>query len=138
MKRIIIGAAILLIAVVVFLPRASDDVEVSPGGDVGAAGGLGSVDRPEINLDPAQVPQDLRDLIPFAEEWGIGDDVIRSDVEEAASEQEKERFSQGLEGRTARITEWLDSFGTELMSDEAAAFMYMLSALDEMEAWPDR
>jgi hypothetical protein len=34
----------------------------------------------------------------------------------------------------ARITAWLDSFGGGTMSDEAAAFMYMQLALEEMLA----
>ena len=30
-------------------------------------------------LDTAKVPADLRDLVPFAQRWGIGDDVARSE-----------------------------------------------------------
>ncbi len=137
MRRVIVGASILVGVAVVFLPRVSDDAEVSSGGEVEDRRASGDIDRPDIRLDADNIPPDLRDLIPFAEEWGIGDDVIRSDVEEAASDEEKRRFSQALRGRTDRVTEWLDSFGMELMSDEAAAFMYMLSALDEMGVWPD-
>jgi hypothetical protein len=138
LKRIVIAGAALLIVALFLLPQESDDVEGVPGEGVGDVRGFDSVDRPDINLDPAKVPRDLRDLIPFAEEWGIGDDVIRAHVEEAASDLDKERFSQALGGRTARVTEWLDSFGMELMSDEAATYMYMLSALDEMGIWPDQ
>ena len=35
------------------------------------------------------------------------------------------------------LVEWLDSFGDELMSEEAGTFMYMLEALDESGLWPD-
>ena len=136
-KRIIIGFAALLIAAVLLLPRQTDDVEIAPAGEALEGRSLDRVDRPEITLDPSNVPRDLRDLIPFAEEWGIGDDVIRSDVEESATEQEKEQFRTALTGRTDRVTEWLDSFGTESMSDEAGTFMFMLVALDEMGIWPD-
>ena len=83
------------------------------------------------------VPDDLRDLIPIAAEWGIGDDVIRGDKGERASPEQKELFEAALTGRTARVTAWLDSFGSEPMSEEAGVFMYMLEALDEMGLWPD-
>ena len=137
LKRIVIAFTALLILGVVLLPRQADDVGTPPAGEAVDGAGLDRVDRPIITLDPSRVPRDLQDLIPVAEEWGIGDDVIRSDVEEAASATEKERFRAALTGRTARVTEWLDSFGMDPMSDEAATFMYMLEALDEMGIWPD-
>ncbi|MBN1276408.1 MAG: hypothetical protein JXA35_02865, partial [Deltaproteobacteria bacterium] len=94
--------------------------------------------RPEISLDPEKIPDNLRDIIPMAEKWGIGDDVIRDDFEEKTSEIEKDEFRSKLKGRTAEVTVWLDSFkdGME-MSEEAGHFMYMLEALDEMGLWPD-
>jgi hypothetical protein len=84
-------------------------------------------------LDPEAVPQHLRDLLPMATKWGIGDDVIRDDFQEKASEEEKLELQRLLNGKGQAINDWLDSFGNNLMSDEAAAFMYMMLGLDEME-----
>lgn len=92
----------------------------------------------EIDIAIENVPENLRDLIPMAEKWGIGDDVIRNDFEEKTTESEKEEFKSKLKGRTAEVTAWLDSFKDGLeMSEEAGHFMYMLEALDEMGLWPD-
>jgi hypothetical protein len=99
---------------------------------------LTAENRPSINIPPENVPENLRDLIPMAEKWGIGDDVIRDDFEEKTTDEEKEEFKGKLKGRTADINTWLDSFKDGLdMSEEAGHFMYMLEALDEMGLWPD-
>ena len=84
-------------------------------------------------LDTMQVPADLRHLAPLAEEWGIGDDVDRGAKVDASSAAERDALRTALAPHHARITAWLDSFaqGTP-MPDEAAAFMYMQLALEEM------
>lgn len=106
--------------------------EVLPAGEMKARYHL-TIDRYEPPpLNPAVVPDHLRDLLPLARKWGVGDDIIRDDLEEKASEAEKQELQLALRGRTRSITEWLDSFGNALMPEEAAAFMYMLQALDEM------
>jgi hypothetical protein len=98
--------------------------------------GLYAENRPEIQLDHGKVPEDLRDLIPMAEKWGIGDDVIRSDFQDKAGEEEKLALKRRLGGRGERINAWLDSFGDgAAMTEEAAAFMYMLLGIDEMGLW---
>jgi len=126
-----------VLAVVVVLRLRQPRVEVAPAGELRESLGLSVDDYDQLDIDPANVPEDLRDLIPIAEQWGIGDDVIRGDYGESASEEQKARFKAALTGRTTRVTEWLDSFGTELMSEEAGVFMYMLEALDELGLWPD-
>ena len=89
--------------------------------------------KPQIILNKKEVPIDLQDLISMAEKWGIGDDIIRSDFEDKASEFEKNELRQKLDGRHIRLDEWLDSFndGKE-MPESAAAFMYMTLAFEEM------
>jgi hypothetical protein len=89
-------------------------------------------------LDSTQVPEDLRDLVPLAEKWGIGDDVDRGEFQSKASRSDKEALKAALAGRNKRITQWLDSFSeSKPMPDEAAAFMYMQLGLDEMGLWVD-
>jgi hypothetical protein len=90
------------------------------------------------DLDPEKVPDKLRDLLGLAIKWGIGDDIIRDDFEQKASEDEKQELKKALTGRTSEISQWLDSYSKDkAMSEEAACYMYMLKALDEMGLWPD-
>jgi hypothetical protein len=83
-------------------------------------------------LDPAKVPADLRDLVPFAQHWGIGDDVARSERVQKATAAERSELHATFGPRQARITAWLDSFGRGAMPEEAAAFMYTQLAIEEM------
>lgn len=62
----------------------------------------------------------------------VGDDIIHDDIEEKASDEQKQAFSAKLAGRTKDVNAWLNSFDDGEMSDEAGHFMYMLQALDEM------
>jgi hypothetical protein len=88
--------------------------------------------RPDTRLDRARVPADLRHLIPLAEKWGVGDDIIRNDMIDEASDAEKRELHDALYEADDRVTEWLTTFPTGEMSDEAAAFMHMQEALAEM------
>lgn len=83
-------------------------------------------------LDAARVPEDLRDLVPVAQRWGIGDDVARSERVQKATAAEKSELRAAFGPRQARITAWLDSFGQGAMPEEAAAFMYTQLAIEEM------
>jgi hypothetical protein len=95
--------------------------------------GLYAENRPAIRLDPARVPAHLHDLIPLAETWGIGDDLIRFDFQQKAPEAAKRELMTALEGRAAQVQQWLDSQpDTQALSDEVATFMYLLLAWDEV------
>lgn len=83
-------------------------------------------------LDPDQVPEPLRDLLPLAAKWGIGDDIIRSDLQAKVGVDEKRELQEALKGKSVPITRWLDAFGTDPMSAEAGSFMYMLLGIEEM------
>ena len=106
--------------------------EVAPADVIQRCHGLTADNRPTITLDSSKVPADLRDLIPLAQHWGIGDDVIRNDVIAKSTPEERQTLRQSLAPRGARITAWLDSFPPNGLSDEAAAFMYMQLALEEL------
>ena len=98
------------------------------GSDAPAAG-----DVRATRLDPEKVPEDLRHLTPLAQEWGIGDDVDRGTKVDGSTPAEREALRSAITPHHARITAWLDTFGDGAsMSDEAAAFMYMQLALEEM------
>lgn len=83
-------------------------------------------------LDSARVPADLRDLVPLAQRWGIGDDASRSEQIEKATDAERSELRAAFGPRQERITAWLDSFGQGAMPEEAAAFMYAQLAIEEM------
>ena len=138
---LIVLVIIVIVAVVVVLrsrSRRMQHGEILPSKQMQEKYGLYAENRPDIKIDPMQVPENLRDLIPMAEKWGVSDDIIRSDIEEKASDAEREAFRAKLKGRTKQVTDWLDSFGAERpMSEEAGHFMYMLEALDEMKLWSD-
>lgn len=83
-------------------------------------------------IDASNVPVDLRPLIPLAERWGIGDDVERAAYIDQSTAADRGALKAAVTPYDARITGWLDSFGADPMSDEAAAFMYMQLAIAEM------
>ncbi len=56
----------------------------------------------------------------------------RADYVEQATAADREALREAVRPHQARITAWLDSFGADPMSDEAAAFMYMQLAIEEM------
>ena len=112
--------------------------EILPANEMKAKYNLTAERYKPPRLDPEKVPEQLRDLLPLAAKWGIGDDIIREDFEQKASEGEKQELKNSLSGRTAEVTQWLDSFEIgKPMPEEAACFMYMLEALAEMRLWPD-
>jgi len=88
------------------------------------------------SLDPQSVPADLRPLIPLARLWGIGDDVERLAKVDGATSAERAELRRAVAPHQARITQWLDSFGQGLMSQEAATYMYMQLAIEEMTGLP--
>lgn len=86
-----------------------------------------------VKIDSSKVPADLRNLTPFAEKWGVSDDILRGDLQAKASSEDKAALSAVLKGRNGHITQWLNSYSKGFtMTDEAAAFTYMQRGLDEM------
>lgn len=83
-------------------------------------------------LSENNVPAEFVDLLPLATKWGIGDDAIRGDVTDAATEVDKRELASALAGKLGAIDRWIASFPEGGMSDEAAAFMYMGEAIEEL------
>ncbi len=83
-------------------------------------------------IQAADVPPNLRHLIPLAERWGIGDDVDRFEFIERTTAADRQALVKAIAPHQEAITAWLDSFGTHPLTDEAAAFMYMQLAVEEM------
>ena len=89
--------------------------------------------RNGMTLSIDNVPDALKGLFPLAIKWGIGDDAIRGDVTDSATESDIQELVAALTGRLDSIDRWIDSYPEGTMTDEAAAFMYMGEAIEEME-----
>jgi hypothetical protein len=83
-------------------------------------------------FDDMKVPVDLRDLIPVAQRFGIGDDVCRGQVIRRTRVADRNAVALALKPRTQRIQGWLDSLGEPPYGTEAACFFWFLEALEEM------
>lgn len=125
-------ALAFLIGVFDFFRRARTRSTIASAAELQKRFGLHAEYRPVIKLDAARVPTHLRHLIPLAEKWGIGDDIIRNDFIDKAASSEKQELHDALYGPFEAITAWLNSFGSGPLPKEAEAFMYMQGALDEM------
>jgi hypothetical protein len=98
-------------------------------------GSENELESSRVSISQEDVPDHLRDLIPLAEYWGIGDDPIRHDLLSTASPQEISALRTKLAGRTDAINGWLDSLdSSKPMSDGAAAFMFMILAMEESQS----
>ncbi|MDY0953919.1 hypothetical protein SOM22_04960 [Stenotrophomonas rhizophila] len=133
--------ALLLVGLVIAAPAsAARPVNALRHGDIAPADAFRAAYAPDAivaartPLDPAKVPASLRGLVPLAEYWGIGDDVLREMLQEGESPAKKKAMADAVTPHNAAITAWLDGLRTgEPMSDEAAAFMYMQLGLTELE-----
>lgn len=94
--------------------------------------GLVAANRPVLHLTPANVPEKLRHLIPLAELWGVGDDLIRDDMVRCASREAIAELKHLVEAHDDLLDEWLA--GPEAddpsPSDEYLAFSTMRMAAD--------
>ena len=98
----------------------------------GDASSRASIDQ-AATLDTTRIPAELRSLAPLAAEWGIGDDDERAQKMERSTREERAALRAAVLPHDQRITAWLDSFGTGAeMSEEAAAYMYLRLAIEEM------
>ena len=144
MKIACLLVVIIVVAIVIVRRLQPKIGEILPADEMKRKYGLTAENRPEIHIDPELVPESLRDLIPMAEKWGIGDDIIRGDVCDRATEDERKAFQDALRGRLNAVTAWLDGFDgfddsskDNCMTEDAGHFMYMQIALDEMGLWTD-
>jgi hypothetical protein len=106
--------------------------EIGRVGDLKRKFGLTAENRPKILLDPTRVPEQFRGLIPLAERWGIGDDLVREDCVMKATEAELTELLSIGSVYDAMLTEWL--VGPESYSpnptDEYVAFSCLGMAWD--------
>jgi hypothetical protein len=82
------------------------------------------------------LPEDLRDLVPLAQTWGLGDDVARAYFLRRATREDKAELRAAMMSHGDRISAWLDSLGPEgIVTPEAGCFLYLLEACAELGLW---
>jgi hypothetical protein len=65
---------------------------------------LVSANRPVIHLNPKNVPEKLRRLVPLAELWGVGDDLIRDDFARSAPRAAIDELKRGVQAHETYST----------------------------------
>jgi hypothetical protein len=111
--------------------------EIAPADVLQRRYNLYAENRPVIRLDATRVPVHLRDLIPLAEKWGIGDDIIRFDFIETSAAADQQELLREVGPWFDEVEAWLATADPGAMSDEMEAFMYMTTAWDEVRAGMD-
>jgi hypothetical protein len=81
--------------------------EVLPAGEMRKKYGLTAENRPIIRLDPKKVPKELRHLIPWAEKFGISDDLIREDFFAKTSAKEIAELKKLMSQHDDLLDAWL-------------------------------
>lgn len=81
----------------------------------------------------AKVPTALRSLAAAASKYGIGDDVCRPMIMKKVPKATRTRLIKAVDKLSPKVQAWLDSFGGgENMTVEAAAYMYLYEAIEEI------
>lgn len=70
---------------------------------------LTGVRAQEVDFDERDVPKSLRHLIPLARVWGIGDDVLREDLQDAADPTALRELKALVTAANDDLDEWLTS-----------------------------
>lgn len=115
-------------------PKPDARWEVLPAGEMRRKYGLYAENRPVVKLDPKRVPEQLRELIPLAEKFGISDDLIREDFFAKTPKSELTKLKRTLSKYDDFLDEWLagpEADGPSF-SDEYIAFSAMRMGVDCM------
>lgn len=94
--------------------------------------GLVSENRPALRLNREKVPEKLRHLIPYAEVWGVGDDLVRDDMVRKAPKQVVDELKRVIELNEDLLDDWLggEEANNPNPSREYLAFSAMRMAAD--------
>jgi hypothetical protein len=88
-----------------------------------------------VVIDPANVPEQLRHLIPLAKHWSIGDDVELANMMWLTPHEELEALVLAVRPFRDDICEWCSSHhGDRPVPDEVVVFDALLDAAGYAEA----
>lgn len=95
--------------------------------------GMNAENRPYFKVVADDVPESLRELIPYVERWAIPCDVTRGDYFDKQPEQDVAEFYHKVIPFTDKINAWLDEQSDDVAewSDAAVHYMYFLKAHGE-------
>jgi tetratricopeptide (TPR) repeat protein len=79
----------------------------------------------------ARVPRKLRRLARAASRYGVGDDFCRPRLMQEIPKRELRRLIRDADKLAGAVDEWLNGFPEGKMSVEAAAFLYLMSGIEE-------
>jgi hypothetical protein len=81
--------------------------EVLPAGEMRRKYGFTAANRPVITLDPTKVPPALQHLVPLAERFGVGDDLIRADIVAGTPAGELAAMQAAVNAHEGAFDDWL-------------------------------
>ena len=85
-------------------------------------------------FDNDKIPDELKALIPLAKKYGVGDDIIRSEIIRRSSDEEIKELISGIGMIKEKIYNLLDSFAeSTVMPEEVVRFMYLLEAFIQFD-----
>jgi hypothetical protein len=84
------------------------------------------------DIEPVNVPEGLRHLIPLAKRWGITCDITRHDAGSHATESEVIQLREQLQGTHALYEDW--SFGALVPFDAKSTECWIFGAMYRFEA----
>jgi hypothetical protein len=108
------------------------EFEILPVGAARKKYGLFAENRTVLSLNPKKMPKSVRHLIPLAQRWGESDDIIREDIVEKSSKQERKALKQVVAENQKALEEWLagpEAAGPKF-TKEYIAFSAMVMAAD--------
>lgn len=108
------------------------EFEVLPAEEMRNRYGLFAENRPTVSLNPVNVPTALQSLIPFAEYFGVSDDLIRSDVLRKAPPEKLQEMREAVHRHEMDLEAWLAGPAAEgpNYSAEYIAFSALVMAAD--------
>lgn len=83
-------------------------------------------------INSAIVPKTIRHLIPLVEEFGITDDNLRSKMRDNLNIKKKKELIQVVHPFIGDINKYLDSFGNDLLSEDAIKFGCLAELITEL------
>jgi hypothetical protein len=86
----------------------------------------------ERGFDASRVPESLRALSPLASRYGVGDDYCRPYLLKRLARKRRAQLVAAVDRHAAAIQAWLDTFAEGKMPTEAAAFLYLALATEEI------
>lgn len=89
-------------------------------------------DRAIAALDESAVPLSLHAVLPLARRYGVGDDPSRAYFINRTTNAERKRHLALVEPHLDEIQRWVSTHEPGSMPAEAAAFFWLLEAIEEM------